>query len=141
MAGYVIMLNGGVISFASKKLKVVAASSCEAEYAAATMAAKDITFVRNLCGDLNFNVHAKVMLYVDNSACIDVCKDPGVSSKNKHFNRAIHYIRDEYEHLRIDISFVPTDYNMCDHLTKILHKTGFVECRNYCTNFCEADKS
>ena len=29
------MLNGGVISYASKKLKIVASSSCEAEYSAA----------------------------------------------------------------------------------------------------------
>jgi len=135
MAGYVVILNGGVISYyASKKLKIVAMSSCEAEYSAASMAAKDLVFVRNLCRDLNFEIHAQVMLYVDNSACIDVCKDPGVNSKTKHFNRAIHFIRDEYNCLRVDISFVPTAYNMVDHLTKVLQKSAFINCRGYCSN-------
>ena len=134
MAGYVIMLNGGAVSYASKNLKVVASSSCEAEYASASMCAKDITFVRNICKDLGFTVMGKVMLYVDNDAAISVCKNPGVSSANKHFEREIHYIRDKYESMSIDISFVPTDYQMADYLTKILLKTAFTRNRDYNSN-------
>ena len=38
MFGYCIYLFGGIISFASKQLKVIAFSSCEAEYAACAYA-------------------------------------------------------------------------------------------------------
>ena len=81
MAGYVITLNDGVVSYAAKKLKVVAASSCEAEYAAATMCAHDLTFIRNVCEDLGMTIEGAIPLFVDNSACVTICKDVGVSSK------------------------------------------------------------
>ena len=42
MFGYGIYLYGGLISFASKQLKTVAHSSCEAEYAAASFTCKEI---------------------------------------------------------------------------------------------------
>ena len=49
MFGYGIYLYGGLISYASKQLKTVAFSSCEAEsYAAASYACKEIEFVRNV---------------------------------------------------------------------------------------------
>ena len=48
MFGYNVYLMGGLISFASKNLKVVALSSAEAEYAAASYTCKELTFVRNI---------------------------------------------------------------------------------------------
>ena len=47
-----VYLMGGLISFASKNLKVVALSSAEAEYAAASYTCKELTFVRNILNDL-----------------------------------------------------------------------------------------
>ena len=40
--GYIVYLFGGVVSFASKYLKIVAMSSAEAEYAAASQACREI---------------------------------------------------------------------------------------------------
>ena len=134
MAGYIVMLNGGIVSYASKQLKVIAASSCEAEYAAATMCAHDITFIRNVCEDLAFVIQGPIVLYVDNDACIKVAKDPGVSSANKHFERGIHYIRQQCDTLRVDIIWVPTKHQMADFMTKILDTTQFQYCRDYAFN-------
>ena len=54
--GYVIYLFGGVVSFASKYLKVVALSSAEAEYAAASQTCRELTFVRKVCTDLGLEI-------------------------------------------------------------------------------------
>ena len=51
MFGYNVYLMGGLISFASKNLKVVALSSAEAEYAAASYTCKELTFVRTILNE------------------------------------------------------------------------------------------
>ena len=48
ICGYVFTLNGGAISWSSKKQSVVALSSTEAEYIGITHAAKEATWIRHL---------------------------------------------------------------------------------------------
>lgn len=49
---FIFMLNGGPISFASKKQAVVALSSTEAEYVALSLAAREATWLRLLLTEL-----------------------------------------------------------------------------------------
>ena len=83
--GYAVYLFGGLVSFASKHLKIVAMSSAEAEYAAAAHTAREMTFVRSLCADLGLILHGRLCLTVDNEAAIAICENPGVTARNKHF--------------------------------------------------------
>ena len=106
--GYVIYLFGGPVSFASKKLKVVALSSAEAEYAAASYTCKEVEFVRNLLRDLGFPLLQRVVLAVDNSAAKQICENMGVTGRTKHFQDAIHYVRHLYDHNKIHIEHVRT---------------------------------
>ena len=108
MFGYGIYLYGGLISYASKQLKTVAFSSCEAEYAAASYACKEIEFVRNVCADMGVILQGRLVLCVDNTAAIDIAHDVGVSARTKHFDRAIHYLRDLTQLRRILPLFVGT---------------------------------
>ena len=71
MFGYGIYLFGGLVSFSRKQLKIVAHSSCEAEYAAASYACKEIEFVRNICADMGVTLQGRLVLAVDNTAAID----------------------------------------------------------------------
>ena len=72
MFGYSIYLFGGLITFASKQLKTVAFSSCEAEYAAASFCCKEIEFVRNICSELGVELQGRLVLALDNTAAIDI---------------------------------------------------------------------
>ena len=126
MFGYGIYLYGGLISFASKQLKTVAFSSCEAEYAAAAYCCKEIEFVRNLCYDMGVTLQGRLVLAVDNTACIDVAHDVGVSSRTKHFDRAIHYLRDLTQLRRVVPVHVTTDLQRADGYTKSLSKSAYV---------------
>ena len=134
MAGYVISINGGVVSYAAKKLKVVAASSCEAEYAAATMCAHDVSFVRNVCNDLGFTIQGTIPIFVDNQACITICENPKASSNNKHFVRAIHYIREQVQDLQVKCVFVSGKEQMADGMTKPVQPDMFIKCQRYLLN-------
>ena len=74
MFGYCVMMSGGLISFSAKNMKVIANSSCEAEYVATAYAAKELDFVRNLCHELEIILQGPIILAVDNTAAIDIIK-------------------------------------------------------------------
>eukprot|EP00961_Rhodomonas_salina_P121066 1629328-Rhodomonas_salina.2 len=52
VTGFVVLLNGGAISWQSVRQQVTALSSAEAEYYAASTAGADITYIRRLMEDL-----------------------------------------------------------------------------------------
>ena len=127
MFGHCIYLYGSLVSYSTKQLKVVAFSSCEAEYAAASACCKEIEFVRNICFDLGMKLQGRLALGVDNTAAIDVAHDVGVSARTKHFDRAIHYLRDLVQLRRVIPVFVRTHLQRADGLTKALDKSKYFD--------------
>ena len=53
-SGYLLKLCGGSISWASKRQKVVALSSTEAEYFAASLACQEAVWLRTMLEDIGF---------------------------------------------------------------------------------------
>ena len=125
MFGYGIYLFGGLISYGSKQLKTVAFSSCEAEYAAASYACKEVEFIRNICADMGVVLQSRLVLALDNTAAIDIANDVGVSARTKHFDRAIHYLRDLTQMRRILPFYVKATDQRADGYTKALDKSKF----------------
>jgi transposase InsO family protein len=123
--GYVIYLFGAPVSFASKRLKVIAHSSAEAEYAACSYACREVVFVRNVLGDLGFQISGPTVVAVDNQAAIKIAENMGVTSRTKHFGDAIHYLRHLVDHRVVSLTFVRTDAQHADGFTKPLGKTPF----------------
>ena len=110
MFGYVILLHGGPVAFAAKRLKVVAHSSAEAEYAAASYTSKEVSFVRNVCVELGVKLKGPLCFAVDNTAAIRIAENRGVTGRTKHFSDAIHYIRYCLDHLIIRLRHVSTNH-------------------------------
>ena len=127
--GFALFLSGGPISYASKKCKS-ADSSCEAEYTAGAASCRDITFVRGLCDDLGYTLHGRLALAVDNTACIDVANNMGVTARNKHYEREIHYYRQEVHLRRITSKYISTKHQTANIFTKNLDATTFLRHRN-----------
>ena len=123
--GYIVYLFGGVVSFASKYLKIVAMSSAEAEYAAASQTCREMTYIRNVCSDLGLDLKGPLILGVDNEAAIAITENPGITARNKHFDDQIHYVRHEFDHLRVRVVYVPTDKQRADGFTKPLDPTTY----------------
>jgi len=123
--GFVLTMAGGPISWVSKACKS-ALSSCEAEYTAASNATRDIEFVRNVLEDIGYPIYGRLVLGVDNTAAIDVANNPGVSARNKHFDRETHYIRTQVDEQKIDLVHLRTEYQTGDLFTKPLDKTTFI---------------
>ena len=130
MFGYVVCLYGGPVAFAAKRLKVVAHSSAEAEYAAASYSCKEIAFVRNVCSELELGINGPVCLAVDNEAAIKIAENRGATGRTKHFSDAIHYIRHMLDHLVVCLRYVSTHEQLADGFTKPLDKGKF---RTWCS--------
>jgi hypothetical protein len=125
----VFFLNSGIITWASQKQKVVALSSYEAEYIAATMAACQGVWLSRLLGELIEKPTATVKLHVDNQSAIELAKNPVHHERSKHIDTRFHYIRECIEEGKVDISHVGTDGHLADILTKALGHAKFLEMR------------
>ncbi|MCO5567452.1 hypothetical protein L7F22_021143 [Adiantum nelumboides] len=126
--GYVFMLAGAAISWRSKRQSTVAASSCEAEYRAATDAAKEAIWIGNFLRELNFEVHLPHAIYCDSMAAIDASKKPKQSEKLKHLDIQDHFIRQKVEDETINLIYINTIENAADFLTKSLQTDKHQKC-------------
>ena len=84
-SGYVFILFGGVVSWMSKKQYVVALSTIEAEYMAATHASKEAIWFQRLCSSVGL-VQGAIRINYDSHSAIFLAKNPAYHSKTKHID-------------------------------------------------------
>ncbi|KAM3254169.1 hypothetical protein ACQJBY_047973 [Aegilops geniculata] len=128
-SGTVFVFGGSVISRQSQKQKVVALSSCEAEYMAATAAACTGVWLRRMLGDLLGDPGGATPLLIDNKSAIQLCKNPVFHDRTKHIETRFHFIRECVQDGRIAVDHVHTDEQLADILTKALPRVKFQELR------------
>ena len=94
--GYVYTLGGTAISWVSKLQKIVALSSCEAEYVAVTEAAKEMMWLQSFLRELGQDYDGS-MLHCDSQSAIHLAKNPVYHSRTKHIQVRYHFIRSALE--------------------------------------------
>ena len=116
------MLNGGAFSWKSFKQATTADSTTEAEYIAAAEAAKEAVWIRSFLIGLDATPRASdpISLLCDNTGAIALAEEPRFHNKSKHILRKFHLIREIIDRGDVEISYIPTDDNMADPLTKAL---------------------
>jgi hypothetical protein len=124
-SGYLFTLCGGVISWASKKQSVVALSSTEAEYVAASLACQEAVWLRVLLEDISFVQNKPTMIKEDNQGAIALSKNPKYHPRTKHIDIKHHFIRDKVAKKEVVLDYCPTEEMLADLLTKPLGKTTF----------------
>jgi hypothetical protein len=83
-SGMICFLSNGAVSWQSAKQKVVALSSCEAGYIAASMAATQGVWLSRLMEEMLGKESDTPLLYVDNKATISLIKNPVMHDQSKH---------------------------------------------------------
>ena len=73
-SGYVFNLFGGAVSWMSKKQSVVALSTTEAEYMAATHASKEVVWLHRLCSSIGL-VQGAIRIDCDSQSAIFLAKN------------------------------------------------------------------
>ena len=78
-----------------------------------------------------FIINGPIIIGVDNEAAITVSKDHGVTKRNMHWERVIHYLRDAVLRLRVICVWVDTDSHMADFHSKVVTAQRFFRNRAY----------
>jgi len=129
ITGYVFFLNGGPISWRSRKQPTTATSSTEAEYLSASDSAKQAIHHRNFLNELGFPQEAPTTIRADNMGAIKLSENPCNHERTKHFDIRHHFIREKVAEGQIILRYESTSEMTADILTKALPRPSFEKFR------------
>jgi hypothetical protein len=127
--GYIFHLGSGAISWASQKQPIVALSSAEAEYVAATSAACQVVWMRRVLSDLRHPQEEPTKIYIDNNSAIALSKNHVFHKRSKHIDTRYHFIRELVNNGDIYLEFCRSKEQLADIFTKPLAKNVFEHLR------------
>lgn len=128
-SGIIFFLVDSPITWQSTKQKVVALSSCEAEYIAAASATCQAIWLARVLAEMQNSVPSTPLLRVDNKSTISLIKNPVHHDRSKHIDTKYHHIRECAEKGQITVEFIRTEEQLGDILTKPLSRVKFQELR------------
>lgn len=124
-SGYAFNLGSGIISWCSKKQPVVALSTTEAEYIAASLAGCQTLWLRGILENLSFKQKDPTIIYCDNSSTISVSKDPILHGRTKHIRLRFHFLRELVREEEVSLEYCRSEEQIADIFTKPLGGTTF----------------
>jgi hypothetical protein len=120
---YVLMLNGGAVSWSSRKIKVVAISSFESEWYSASIAGCEVQSLRRLLEELGFSQEEPTTLFEDNAGCIYSSEvDRPMNPCSKHIDTSIFKLKEFVQEGTLKLVKVTSHRQVADNLTKPLYK-------------------
>ncbi|CAI5474475.1 unnamed protein product [Closterium sp. Yama58-4] len=127
--GFVFRLEPtGPISWNSQKQELVALSSAEAEYIAATAAVREGLYLQELLQEAKIPTSPTFRLHCDNQSAIKIANKPGFVNRTKHIALRYFFVKDEIDQGKVDLAYCPTTEMAADFLTKRLPRQQFKHC-------------
>ncbi len=120
ITGYAFLLNGGTVSWASKRQEIVSLSTTESEYVAATHGTKEAMWLRSLIAQVFSPIKDATTVYSDNQSAIALSQDHQYYARTKHIDVRFHFIRWVISEGTIQLVYCPTNAMVADALTKVL---------------------
>jgi len=120
ISGWVAKLNGDPVSWSSKKQRVVALSTCEAELYAESAAIQEVLWLRGLMEELGLNTQTGSTVFGDNQSAIAVSANGVKGERTKHVDVKYHFVTEAVERGVIQLRWVPTTQQQADIFTKAL---------------------
>jgi hypothetical protein len=136
-SGYVIMFNGGPISWSTKLQTTAALSTTDAEYYSLTFTLTEVLWIRQLLVDMSCPQVNPTVIYEDNKGAIDLANHPGYHRRTKHINIRYHFIRDFIANGEIMVIYVPTKRQLANPFTKGVPRPEFTSSRIQYTGYVE----
>lgn len=126
--GIVSFYNNKPISWFSKKQTSVALSTTEAEFMAASEAAKEAIWLKRLYEDMCGHEKSPQIL-TDNQSCVQYVKNQNFHMRTKHIDVRYKFIKEKYSEGQIKLKYVPAEEQRADILTKPLELMLFKKLR------------
>ena len=119
VGGMITTVNGTAVSWRSKLIRLVAKSTCHAEYLAAFEGAREIQWLRMLLEEVGFDLQGPSMMLEDNAAAKNTEETIGISDANKHIKVKYHWVRQCIQEGTLRLKTVASKANAADALTKV----------------------
>jgi hypothetical protein len=126
-SGILFLFGKYLVSWQSVKQQVVALSSCEAEYIAASTASIQALWLVRLLSDLLGRDTGAVKLRVDSKSALALAKNHIFHERSKHIRVRYHFIRGCMEEGNFKACYINTKDQLMDLLTKPLGMIKFLE--------------
>ncbi|KAD5961709.1 hypothetical protein E3N88_13182 [Mikania micrantha] len=130
-SGWVFLLGGGAISWASKKQTCITHSTMESEFVALAATGKEAEWLKNLIYEIPLwpKPISPISIRCDSVATLAKAYNQVYNGKSRHLGVRHNMIRDLITNGVISLEFVKTQQNLADHLTKgfcrdLVHKSA-----------------
>lgn len=148
ITGNIFMHRGNIISWQSKKQSLIAGSTMEAEYIAASLSARQGIWLRQMLWELQGKPHHKevILLYTDSQPAYKVAYNPADHARTKHIDLHYHFLRQRILLQHVTLQLCSTKQMTADFLTKALPPKSFhrfkrsIRCTNAKSDITEWDR-
>ncbi|CAM8953857.1 unnamed protein product [Rhodiola kirilowii] len=119
-SGWVFLLGGGAISWASKKQTCISSSTMESEFVALAVASKEAEWLKNMIHEIPLweRPISPILIHCDSAAALAKVYSHVYNGKSRHLGVRHSAVRDLITHGVISVDFVKSQQNLADHLTK-----------------------
>ena len=129
ISGFLCGLNGGIVSWSSRKQDIVSLSSMEAEYIALSESCKELKWIKMLTNSFfEFFVPDKITLLTDSQSSMKLITNQKFSNRSKHIDTKYHYVKQLVDSGEIELRYCSTDENIADMMTKPL---GYIKLKKF----------
>lgn len=125
-SGYCVFVGDNLVCWRSKKQSVVARSTAEAEFRSMASGLCELMWLRILLSELGLFDGGPLQLYCDNQAAINIVHNPVQHDRTKHVEIDRHFIREKLDEGSLRVTFVRSDSQLADVLTKGVSVVSFV---------------
>ena len=128
--GWLMFLNGDLISWQTRKQHTVSQSTCEAELYAQADVMKEIMWVTGLLRELGLTVADGAVVYGDNQSTITVSQNGIKGERTKHIDIKYHFVKEQLDAGAIRLQWIETSKQLADILTKAVQGELFAALRD-----------
>ena len=130
ISGDVHLIGTSPVSWHSKKQSVVALSTTEAEYIAATNASRHANWIRKVLGETKMATKTPTPHFIDNRSAIIIAENKAPTKRRKYIDLRHHYLQHHVEKQRTTLHRISTELMKADILTKPLPRQRFEKLRS-----------
>jgi len=120
------MMNGGPISWKSRRHHVVSLCTSEAEFVVASQAGQEALYLRETLKDFGYQQTTTIEIYEDNLACVAISENPVRRKFLRHINIRRYFVRELVKAGFVKLIPLRTHKMVADALTKSLPSPAFI---------------
>jgi hypothetical protein len=125
-----VFLGNNLVSWSSKRQKMVSRSSAEAKYHAVANGVAEANRPRQLLQELHGRLCRPTLVYCDNVSAVYMTSNSVQHQCTKHIEIDLHFVRERVAVSALRVLHVPTSSQYADIFTKGLLSSVFTEFRS-----------